>query len=812
MFAAAAVGLLGLLPHFPMPQRFPAEVQDAYAVEINPAGLALMNGHEMRLAYRYQNGDGEAQDHGVGVYGGLKLGPSLTLGAQYLLDIDSVNIRDHYRLAMGFGGPQLAFGLSWGREEYVDGSGRDRWDLGSSWRPWGWLALGLTVKDVAKTDTDRQFDASVALRPVRPLILSGRAVITDRIGSWRARSRLEIRSEWEIVDGLSVGLGVNDDGRISGQLAIDAGHAGIGVFGSGGVDRPAQIGGEVVWRATAADEFIPPARVAVLNVFGDLVPKPKLVLLRGRVEVHTWGQLVNQLDRLPTIRGVKGVYLRIGMIAAGWARTQEVRQAILRVKEAGLRVDCYLTGVNDLAYYLASACEQIVVAPPSLLQVDGLSASRLYFGAALERLGIRFEVDRVGSYKNSPDRYTRATMSEEERSQLESYMHDIYTEMVSSIAASRSLSSEEVEEIIAEGTLTATAAKARRLVDRVLYPEEMERFIWRRHQGRIRLASAARLRRPEYPPTWTRPPTLAVVHVDAPITLGKNTALPFGLGRTVGAETLVRILRKLRNDSHTLAVVLRVNSPGGDAFASDLLAREVAQLSAVKPVIASFGDLAASGGYYVSAPAHRIFAQPGTLTGSIGIYSIKVDVSQLLQTLGVGAEILAQGALAAKNSPFRPRSPEGVEAARRGMNALYTRFLRVVAAGRGLSIDEVDKIARGRIYSGIAAVEAQLVDEIGGLREAIEYAARSAGRSVSSIEVVHYPDPYRELGNPLNVFMGVMAKAVEGMLPAETPPPFRALWARSQGLGELLQGLAAQLPLLMSERPLALYPVAVQGE
>ena len=792
-----AVGVCGVLLGLPQPQRFSAEVDDAFAIRVNPAGLVRAPSSELRVVYGFDRNPGP-DTHGVGAFGVMRLFEGLSLGASWERDFARNASHQETRVGLGFGGERISLGASFARIEPFEGAAADRWDLGLSLRPVHWLAGGFVVGDLGESSSSRRYDFSIAVRPLPPVTLSGRAVLTEGTSLSRQTVDFSARAEVEVVDGFRLGLGLDDNKRVFAQLGIDFGLFSVGSFGSA-QDGAWTSGGELVWRAQPVDTLVAPKRVVIMDLYGQGFGEPEFKLFKGKMKVQHWGEFLAALEALPSVRGVRGIHLRIGALSIGWAKATEVRSAMRRVREAGLRIDCYLTGAGDIEYFVAAACDRIIVPPPAQLRLNGISSTRLYFGEALRRVGVRFEVERIGSYKTSSDRLTKADMSPKERAQLEAYMGGVYGTLVNSIAQDRGITENTVKALMDRGVLTATAARQHGLIDAVLYPDEVNRYLWRTYGGPIRFGGAKNLIRPESPRRWRSRPAIALIHVDAPITGGRSTALPFGLGRQVGAQTIIHALRRARSDRRVIAVVLRVDTPGGDAYASDYLAHEVKQLAAVKPVIASFGDIAASGGYYLAAPASHIFAEPTTLTGSIGIYSVKLDVSKLLERLGVGAEVLRFGALAGQSTSVEPRSAAAEEMTRRALAASYARFVQVVSDGRKLTIEEVQKLGAGRIFSGRKAKAVGLVDELGGLRDALRFAAQARGHALDDVDVVPLTDTYQALGDPLRALLGFVVQARPssgGELPTI--------------LGSLTSQLGSRLTLWLGMQPLAMLPVVVE--
>lgn len=791
-------GVLALALSLPTPQRFAAEVEDSYALRVNPAGLAFLRGHELRMVYGYDAVGLET--HGVGIFGALRLSNMFTLGAAWERDFGTLD-SGALRLGAGIGGGPFAFGVAYARVDTLGPQDVDRWDLGVASRIGRWIAAGVRFGDLGEELSRRTYDLSVALRPGTDRVtVSTRWRLTEDESLNAETLDLGVRAEVEIVPGFSLGAGVDTDLNLFGQLSLDLGSASEGGF-FGYVDERVQAGAEIVYRSVPAHHVFAPSRVAVVGLSGELVSEPELELLRGAYRVEPYGRAERTLRALSESDRVEGVLVRLGNLSIGWAKAEGLRRSLARLREAGLRVDCHLPGAGDIEYYVASACTQILALPGAVFDVNGLASVRLYYGEALARFGISVEVERVGAYKNGPDAYARSDMSDEERERIEAWQAEVYGTHVAAVAAGRHLEVQAVEAALARGVLTASVAQALGLIDAQIYPDELEGKLRQAYGRWLRFGSAPAPDPAPYPRPWQGRPQLGIVHVDAPISGGVSQTSPLGLGRSVGAQTLIRALEAARRNRRIRAVVLRVDSPGGDALASDLVARAVARVAEVKPVVASLGDIAASGGYYVAAPARAIVAESTTLTGSIGIYSTKLDLSKLLERLGVGVEVIQRGPRAADSLPWQTRPEAGDRAVAAALRSSYDRFLAVVAAGRGLRPEEVDAVARGRIWSGRAALDVGLVDALGGFDEAVTRAARMAGVDVETLELVTLNETHQPIADPLQALLSSVVGAVF--------PGVRSFHA---WLPPALLRFGASLELAATGRPMALLPFAVEIE
>lgn len=430
---------------------------------------------------------------------------------------------------------------------------------------------------------------------------------------------------------------------------------------------------------------------------------------------------------------VEGVLVTLRGAPLSLARGAALRRALAAVRAAGKPVVVYAERLGSEALYLASAATRIFVPEAGSVALLGIRFETLFVRELLDRLGVRADVVRVGEWKSAAEGLVRRGMSEAQREQLEALAEDFYGVLVDGIAEGRGLAPERVRALVDAAPHRPRAACEAGLVDACLFPDEVEAEL-ARLAGRepapgaepdvamVELPAyrALRVRRGGLRAPFADAPRLAYVVASGPIRSGPGPA-------GVSSDAYRALLRRLERDDAVSAVVLRVESPGGDALASDLLWRSVRRLAAAKPVVASMGDVAASGGYYVAAAAHAIHAEAATLTGSIGVVGGKLDLAELFRRVGVAQEAVERGARAGLLAPGRALSPDERAAVRGEIRAVYELFLDRVAEGRGLARDAVHAVARGRVWSGRRALDAGLVDALGGPLEALADARRRAG-------------------------------------------------------------------------------------
>ena len=417
---------------------------------------------------------------------------------------------------------------------------------------------------------------------------------------------------------------------------------------------------------------------------------------------------------------------------------------MMALRRAGKFVDCYLETAGEgsngtLAFYLATACERIYLAPAGDLNLLGLYTETRFLRGAFDKLKIEPDFNRVGRYKSAVETYTQSQYSPEAQEALAAVLDGYYAQIVSAISEARHKSEPQVRALIDGAPWSADEALARGLVDELAYPDEFKAHLEKR-VGR----KPAWLAIEDYSPT--------------PVLSGKRVAVVFALGEIVrggggsapwtdevylGSDDMARVLRDVGKDRSIAAVVLRIDSPGGSALASDLILREVEKLREKKPVVVSMSDTAASGGYYIAAKADKIVAEPASLTGSIGIFGGKLVTRRFEEEiLGIGHDTQKRGANADLYSSLQPYTPQQEVRVQQLMNRTYQAFVGHVATGRRMSRSAVEGVASGRVWTGAAAQKIGLVDELGGLDRAVEIARQQAHLGAGeTVGLDFYPSP-----------------------------------------------------------------------
>ncbi|MFQ6069338.1 MAG: signal peptide peptidase SppA [Candidatus Aminicenantales bacterium] len=435
-------------------------------------------------------------------------------------------------------------------------------------------------------------------------------------------------------------------------------------------------------------------------------------------------------------RRIETLFLRIGYLECGWAKINELREAILNFRESGKKAYAFLEEGPDLnkEYYLATACDRIILQPTSSLTINGLGGYIPFLKNTLKKLGIEAEFEHVEEFKTAANILTEEKFTPAHREMMESIYGDYFSHYLKVVAEARGKSEKEVKKLIDRAFFYGQEAVKSGLVDDLLYEDQVIELMKGEEEKINRISYEAYSRIKPSSLGLNRGKKIALIYGSGPIHTGE------GYYQTMGSRTIARWLKKAREDASIKAVVFRVDSPGGSAVGSDIIWREVVLTKKEKPFVVSMSDVAGSGGYWVSMAADKIVAQPQTLTGSIGVLGGKFNLASLYEKIGVTAEKLTFGKNADIFSTFRSFTPEERRLLKKELLWVYDQFLSKVAQGRNISREDVDAIGRGRVWTGNQAKELGLVDEIGGLSRAIELAKEQAGiPPEEEVKIVVFP-------------------------------------------------------------------------
>jgi protease-4 len=490
--------------------------------------------------------------------------------------------------------------------------------------------------------------------------------------------------------------------------------------------------------------------VLVLNVGGslpDYVAEDPLNRFLGRDE-RSLSSLLLQLRKAKVDKRVGAVLLDIDIMSSGWGKAEEIRDALADFRASGKPVYAYMEYGANKEYYVATACDRIYVAPIGDLAIVGLAADVMSLGGSLEKLGIKADFYQIGKYKTAPEQYTRKQMSDANKEVLNSVLDDFFNRFISNVASARHKSEAEVRALVDSAPLRADEAKQAGLIDDAKYRDEVENELKKRlgykESDKLNTVREAEYRRVE-PESLklNEGERIAVIYATGIIMSGRSSdGSPFG-EQTTGSDTVAKAIKDAGDDKNIKAIILRVDSPGGTSFASDIIWHAVETAKAKKPVVVSMGDVAASGGYYISATASRIVSEPSTITGSIGVFAGKPVMKGFYDWIGVNDEYVTRGKFAAMYRETEPFTDEERKKFQTMLDEFYWKdFVPKVAEGRKKDVQYIDSIGQGRVWTGTQAKERGLVDEFGGLDRAVEIAKRLANIPAErGVRRVVYPAP-----------------------------------------------------------------------
>lgn len=461
------------------------------------------------------------------------------------------------------------------------------------------------------------------------------------------------------------------------------------------------------------------------------------------------------LDKAAKNENIIGVYLEGGSMGANPGMAQELRQALVEFKESGKWVVAYGDSYGKTAYYLSSVADSVLLNPEGNVDFGGMASQIMFYKDVMEKVGVKMQVFKVGTYKSAVEPFICTEMSPANREQVTSYLFSIWTNMLKDVAASRNMEVGKLNSLADSLTMISEASVALNggLVDKLCYMDEVKAILREKsgiedEDDDLVFASVADVAKSETLDEKVDE-QVAVYYAYGEIVQSQGTGLGMSQEHQIVGEKMIKDLQDLREDDDVKAVVIRVNSPGGSAFASEQIWREVCLLKEKKPVVVSMGGMAASGGYYISCAANRIFAEPTTLTGSIGIFGMIPDASELMtEKIGLKFDVVKTNEMSDIGTMARPFNEAESAQMQKMINRGYDLFTKRVADGRGMAQDSVKLIAEGRVWTGEQGLNIGLVDELGNLDDAVAHAAELA--KVEKFRAVPYPgadNPFDQLLN-----------------------------------------------------------------
>jgi len=767
---------------------------DSTAMVQNPANLAFLPGPELRWTGAFLDEDAPSTAQGYSVGFALPLGfAPIATGLRFDMmnpteEVTENTVGRSYNYqwltwALAFGSETASLGLAY-QASFSDVSELHKmgsWNLGFNIRPADYFGLGGTIYNINSPKSDSGY----MLRPTYEMGLALRPTGTDAV---------ELGLEAAYVDG--------DAGHWVPRAALDVAIPTLGrVRGDFSWVDPAGQAGSPSWVASTSLVLVGNSRqgsgelslgTRYGNGFGGgNQPQNNLYLeaaFRGfrdtagadnknyavRIRLESTPDNREHVALLRTLwrladdeRNLKAVLLELRASPANsLAHVQELKDAIYHLQNRGKQVTCHLESATGSALYLCAAADQLLINPAGDIRYKGLAADSYYLKGLLDHLGVRADFVRIGEHKSAPEALVRKEGSPTAVADRVDLLQQVELEVNGGISADRKQSLAQLRSAVEKGPFTAAEAKLAGLVDGFAFDDMLEEKVSALADDELSFEKAGRSKgkSERFGPTKR----IAIVYVEGDMVDGRSTFIPFLNIRTAGSYTIAESLKQVREDPSVGAVVLRIETGGGSAMAADIIWREVQLTREKKPVVVSMGAAAASGGYYIASPGTYIFANPLSVTGSIGIFYGKVDVAGLLSRFGINVETLRTTKHADAEAPFRPFLDEERDVLKRKIEQYYSLFLERVATGRHMTRAQVDAVGRGRVWTGRQAREHKLVDELGGLRQALTK-ARELARIRDNVPIIELPKRQQTmLGKLLGVeglHAGLGGKKGQGTMP-----------------------------------------------
>jgi protease-4 len=692
---------------------------------VNPAGLGFFTTMGMQYAHTFTDS----------TYGGddAALFSSKTgfFGIEWLNHSDNI-FRRKYTFALGdrvYSNLYMGFSYSWfgGSDLYY--KGRKDWKFGILYHPKPFASLALVIDRINEPKfggikQKRLYQPAAAIRP-----FGDKFSFSSDIRWLEGQDISALRGNFRIAAGPFRGVSFVTDYRTEGQwrfgLTFNIDQTRVGAQGHLVRENDYAGGNYFIEVGTIryGSSLTSAGKIGTMTLDKDVVEEPGRRPLFGKAR-RSLHSVIEQLRRGADDPRIAGLLLKIDDITLDFARAQELRDAVGEYRKNGKPVTAFMVKGGNLQYYLASAADEIYMDPTGLLELKGLAATAQFYRGTMDKLGIRADIVRTGPHKTFGDVYTDTSLTDAAREQIEWLLDDLYAQFVDGIASGRRILPDKVKSYIDSGPYTARDAFTAGLIDGL---KRYDEFI----DGEDKKLTAnfadlgAFYAIEDYNPRWSEPKKIAIVYADGSILPGRSGSSLLE-GKIVGSETLAQALKRTREDRSIKAVVFRVNSPGGDVFASEEIYRQLELLKGKKPLVVSMGGVAASGGYYIACPGDAILASPGTITGSIGVVMGKPDLSGFYEKIGVTHETIRRGAHADIRSTKRSATDEEMALIERMIWQYYDDFITKVDTWRKLGRDSVDAIGQGRVWTGRQARMRGLVDSFGGIWEAIELARQKA--------------------------------------------------------------------------------------
>lgn len=694
----------------PMPLSL-ATTDDALSVMANPAGLGGNRGWQFYYLYNYQPKEFISNSTFL-----IALGP-----------------------LAGFVEPKpLRYGLALGcKREWFSVGGHIITDtivncgLGLMIRPNKWLSVG-GVWDGINQNGGRP-GLGVALRPIGPKITFFSETFIHPLQYFAG-------FHFQPVMGVQLDSRVQIDQVPNFALGFNVGFGNLGL-GVTGVSYPREVASWIRFTSDPRPALVPvPKQYLELKISEPIVELKPGLNLTGLSKARTCYAVLELIKKAAQRENIKGLLIKLENEEMDFSFAGELRRRILDFRLHNKKVILYAQNLGMIGFYIASAADLIVLNPMGNLIIPGISLYSTFIKGVLDKLDLKVGVYRHGKYKSAVEVFTEDSMSAENQEQLMAVVENTFNEFLLAVSSGRNLPTEKMEGFINKGFFRAEIAKQLRLIDTLLYEDQLDSLV-STYFSRCRSVDEKKFIRLHHSSTqWQQIPQIAVIYILGRIVSGES-GTNFLTGEFyTGAKTVCRAIREAARKKQIKGIILRVNSPGGDGVASELIWREITKVKGKKPVVVTMGRVAASGGYYVSCNADQIFALPNTITGSIGVFSLRFITEGLYNKVGIKRQIIKKGEHADILSDYRAATFEEDSIFQNEIDWFYQHFVQRVAQGRNMNSEQVDSIAQGRIWTGIDAHRIGLVDSLGGFIEAVDYCRRMA-KVGEEYELVFYPEP-----------------------------------------------------------------------
>ncbi len=728
LFAFSSVSHAQLTGGLNLPFESVASTNSASSIALNPAGLGFNQGRNFNIAQSHLS-DKFFSDTGIYFAFG-NVGYSLEW-----LDSPTPRRKHSFALALSNGtNHSIGFGYSRYGSDDAGYSALTLLTAGLNFRPAKWLSLAGVASDVRGSSIpvaigsgigllESRYKLGLGVRPFGEFLTLTADANIDRFDSGDNtiyRFGLEYWSD----KGFSFNGMLDEEGGF--EFGIGIGFPTSSLRSSNRYNESGDYLSSVsvleMRNRRSATALQQKGSYLQLKLSGFIPDEPRSSFFsRGPRTTSEWIRLI---DRARDDEQIGGIILRIGSFTGGMSTAEEIRGALLRFRSSGKKIIAYAEFMTVKGLYVASVAEKIYMNPSGYLYFSGLRAQVTHYKSMLEKIGVEAEFIRVGRYKSAVESTTLDSMSVPKREVLNAILDDFQENIYSAIAEGRNLSREDLNSAAEEGPYTTTEAVAAKLIDGTAYEDEIEDKIKEQYDVKTfrKITGRSYEKQKQLVRRWSGKPVVAVLHLSGAIGTGESRKSPLGGSKVLGAKTIARMIKSLRNNRNVKALILRIDSGGGTTLGSDIIWREMSKTKGEKPLIVSFGDIAASGAYYLAMPADTIVAEKMSITGSIGIFLGKPSLKGLYEKLGISKEVIKRGKHSDIFSESKKWTEEEKELLQRQLNELYDDFVNKVAEGRGLTKTEVDSIAMGRVWTGEDALELGLIDIIGGIKEAEDVA------------------------------------------------------------------------------------------